>query len=317
MNRIKHDTSLVILASCFWLPTTPGAYAWDGCGHKTVAAIALAQLDQKTQQKVNVILQNDPRGRHFIDAATWPDDIKRGLRNDLLSKAPLDKPWHFVDVPYDATPDQIDQEITNHGATVVLGDEKSANVVTAIRFYTNQLRSGAGDAVAKADALSWLIHLVGDVHQPLHCVTVVTPLANYTPPAKGDEGGNGFNIHHPARELHALWDDMFDEPTGGRHEEGRDSSDDNAKNIATQLMAKVTPDPAMVAKTDPIDWARESYSLRTFAYKPPLLPNPTAVNPAHTIAPAYLAEARADAEERVVLAGARLANLLKSIFGVH
>src|SRR5262249_39794222 len=177
---------------------------------------------EATSNKVNAIFANDLRGRRFLDAATWPDDIKLGKRNDLPVKAPVHRTWHFVDIPFSASVDEVEQVITNNWVAVNPAHENSANVVTAISFFRNQLQSGQGDTTAKADALSWLIHLVGDVHQPLHCVTVLSPLSNYKPPPKGDAGGNGFEIQHPARELHALWDDTFDEPTGGTHDEGRD-----------------------------------------------------------------------------------------------
>ena len=305
----------VCVCSTLLLTVSPACRAWDGCGHKTVAAVALTQLDEATSNKVAAIFAGDPRGRHFIDAATWPDDIKQGLRNDLAVKAPLDRSWHFVDLPFKATPDQFGQVMTNGGKQVVIGQDNSANVVTAIAFYKTQLQAGEGDATAKAYALRWLIHLVGDVHQPLHCVTVLAPLPNYKPPQKGDAGGNGFEVQHPARELHALWDDTFDEPTGGPHEEGRDSSDDTAIAIAKDLVSRIQPDPAALARMDPADWANESYSFRAFAYSPPLVAHSSAQNPPHTITPDYLTQARADAEQRVVLAGCRLAKLLSSIGG--
>src|SRR5207302_4438788 len=138
----------------FWLKAPNVAEAWDACGHKTVAAIALDKLAPQTKTKVDAILTGDLRGRHFIDAATWPDDIKHGLRNDP-PKAPVNKPWHFVDIPFDATPEQVDEEIKNGDKLVDPMDENSANVVTAIRFYTKQLKGGQGDPVTKADALSW------------------------------------------------------------------------------------------------------------------------------------------------------------------
>src|SRR6266849_7157633 len=188
MKTNQHNAFALLVACELWLLAPGVAPAWDACGHKTVAAIALNQHDPKTQKKVNRIFKKDPRGRHFIDAATWPDDIKQGLRNDLPVKATVNRPWHFVDIPYLTNAAAIDQEINHHGATVDPANEKSANVVTAIRFYTAQLKAGTANATAKADALSWLIHLVGDIHQPLHCVTVLTPLPNYTPPPTGDEG---------------------------------------------------------------------------------------------------------------------------------
>ena len=140
---------------------------------------------------------------------------------------------------------------------------------------------------------------------------------NYTPPAKGDAGGNGFNLHHPSHELHAFWDDTFDEPTGGRDGEGRDASDGNAKTIAIGLEGRIHPDSTALAVTDPADWAKESYAFRKFVYGPEIVPNNTAKNPAHTITDEYIQTARADAEQRVVLAGNRLAKLLESIYGSH
>jgi hypothetical protein len=289
-------------------------HAWDGCGHKTVAAIAYNNLSSTAKKKVDALFKKDKRSRQFIDSATWPDDIKLGLRNDLTQKAPINRGWHYVDIPFDTDEAMVDGKI-NNGFTVDPAHENSANVVTGIRFYVNQLKANKGTATEKADALSWLIHLAGDVHQPLHCVTVLTPLDNYTPPQKGDEGGNGFNVHHPAKELHALWDDMFDEPTGGRHNEGRDSSDETAKKIAQDLNAKVHPDASALAKMEPADWAKESFAFRKFAYSPVVATNTAAANPAHEVTGQYFSEAQKDAEERVVLAGLRLAKLLESIYG--
>src|SRR5262247_201448 len=82
---------------------------WDGCGHKVVAALALDRLQPATRKAVEAIFKADPRGRHFIDSATWPDDIKQGNRNSPPPKAPVNKPWHYVDIPYDADEDEIQQ----------------------------------------------------------------------------------------------------------------------------------------------------------------------------------------------------------------
>src|SRR6266568_2793788 len=60
-------------------------HAWDGCGHKTVAAITYERLSPSARAKVDQIFADDPRGRKFIDAATWPDDIKQGKRNGAPS----------------------------------------------------------------------------------------------------------------------------------------------------------------------------------------------------------------------------------------
>ena len=175
--------------------------------------------------------------------------------------------------------------------------EKTATVTTAITYYANYLRAGHGTKLARADALSFLIHFVGDVHQPLHCGTVEAPLPNYTPPSGGDLGGNGFGIHHPAGELHALWDDSFDEPTDDKGT-GRDASLTHAKEVADALRPKFHSTEEQIADDDPGDWARESYSFRQFAYSLP--EDPTS---------------KSASKARIVLAGDRLAALLQWIYG--
>lgn len=295
-------------------PTSAPVPRWDACGHKTVAAIALQHLKPATRDKVLALFAADPRGRQFVDSATWPDDIKQGRRNDAPRKAPLQRPWHYVNVPCDATPDEVQLVLEHRGRRPEPGDEDSANVVTAIRFYTEQLQRGDGDACAQADALSWLIHLVGDIHQPLHTLEVKRPLPNYTPPPEGDRGGNGFKIKHPTRQLHALWDEIFDLPTGGARGQGRDSSDQGATALAATLQAQVHPHPRALERTDPADWARESFRHRAFVYSPPLDPDDKGADPYHLVTADYLEQARALAAERVVVAGRRLALLLERIF---
>jgi hypothetical protein len=192
---------LVLVAAC--AQSAIALFAWDGCGHEMVATIAYEQLPADVKAKVDKVFADDPRGRKFVDAANWPDDIKQGQRNDAPA-AHLNKPWHYVDIPYHAYQSEIEDVLTNRGVTVNPRREKSANVVTAITYYANYLKTARGTNRSRADALSFLIHFVGDVHQPLHCVTVEDTLPNYTPPEKGDLGGNGFGIHHHARELRTM-----------------------------------------------------------------------------------------------------------------
>src|SRR5262245_54288942 len=105
---------------------------WDGCGHKVVAALAFDRLQPATKKAVEAIFKADRRDRKFIDAATWPDDIKQGNRNSPPPKAPVNKPWHYVDIPYDADEDEIQQVLTNDGKEVDPKVANSANAVTAI-----------------------------------------------------------------------------------------------------------------------------------------------------------------------------------------
>jgi hypothetical protein len=282
--------------------------SFDNCGHKTVATIALDHLDSNSQKRIKAIFQNDGRHRTFVDCATWPDDIKTNKRNSTPYKAKVNKPWHYVNIPYPATDEQIEQTINRPGVVVSPSRTSSANVVTAIRYYTAVLKGGRGSATAQADALSWLVHLVGDVHQPLHCTEATQPLPNYTPPREGDRGGNSFLIHGSAGNLHAYWDDILDpgHPRGSY-------SNQRVRTIATDLEARITPGLFGMGKTDPEDWAKESYGERELVYSPPLdgANTPTAH---HIISAEYAGKAKGIGEKRIVYAGYRLAKLLNSIY---
>src|SRR5438309_2030314 len=115
--RLPHHTCHFLpITLVLWLSAPAVATAWDDCGHKTVAAIAYNQLKPATKKKVNAVFNKDLRHRNFIDSASWPDDIKQGINNDLPVKAPMNKPWHYVDVPYDMEglhPEQIDSVLNN------------------------------------------------------------------------------------------------------------------------------------------------------------------------------------------------------------
>ncbi len=192
--------------------------------------------------------------------------------------------------------------------------------MTAIRYFTAVLKAGGQSPQQEADALSWLIHLVGDIHQPLHCVTVTGKLPNYTPPGNGgDRGGNGFAIDHPAKELHALWDDLFDEPSAHADRGGRNDTDGHAADLVDHLKTLYEVDKVvtahMLGKSDPADWALESYRLREFVYEPALSTAPGAGSDVHEITDEYLKHARSIADKRVLVAGARLARLLNTIYG--
>ena len=291
--------------------TTP-ADAFDKLGHRTIAAIAWNNLTPASRTKLTAIFQADARHRTFIGAAAWPDDIKENLNNtNPPGTAKQNKPWHYVNIPYVATPAQITATIENPGITVnptAPGSGNTANVVTATRYYTAYLQSGQGQPWQKADALGWLFHLVGDAHQPLHSLLVKDPLPNYTPPATGDAGGGGFKLKGTPNNLHSLWDNILDMGHSPAN------TDANAATIATALSAQPKPSWYQLTKTNPATWVRESYTHRQFVYSP-LPEDPTKPEGKHIATPDYKAKTRELGEKRIILAGHRLAKLLNGISG--
>ena len=172
------------------------ALAWGHTGHMTVAQVAYLRLTDTTRHRVDALIQIQlkPTTKHgphgtvidvagrtdtFVTAACWPDDIKSNANRE----------WHFRDTAF--SPDGTVPDVT----------VPDKNVVTVIQDSLTQLKDAATSEHDKAQALRFLIHLVGDIHQPLHCSTRCTHEHE-----KGDRGGNDFMLVG-AKDLHAYWDD--------------------------------------------------------------------------------------------------------------
>jgi hypothetical protein len=291
------------------------AFGWDDEGHMAVAYLAYQSLTPAKRARVKALLklnpsyaawkQSLPPGTSsadadrmiFLIAATWPDQIRidpsyqdDGPNNGYTPEGPQatqnigyrdqlrHKYWHFIDIPYsqDGTP---------------LPETPAPNIQTQITAFRAALASGKSDDVKSYD-LVWLLHLVGDVHQPLHCVTRVSA----TEP-NGDSGGNLVKLCEPPckETLHAFWDNLL----------GTEKSPAAAAEAARGLAA---PDPTVVSKGDAAVWVAEGFRFaKTAVYvDPPIGPG---LGPS-TITPAYQSAGQALAKQRIALAGARLGKIL-------
>ena len=130
---------------------------------------------------------------------------------------------------------------------------KEPHVISQIAKVSDSLASNNGSAQEKADTLSWLIHLFGDVHQPLHCMEHISELH-----PKGDKGGNLFKIKSAKKNLHSLWDSSVNVTQSLDEDE-----------IADEIM-QAHPRSSLsteLSVTDPEEWARTSFRLaKTHAY---------------------------------------------------
>jgi S1/P1 nuclease len=307
----------IALAAALTLYATQ-AFAWNGRGHMIVAAIAWDQLTDATKTRVSTLLKLNPyyakwtkgvstanRDEYaFIAAATWPDDIKQdqAYTNDQQS-APTagqnigytdtftHKYWHFVDAPL--------PEEGNPPA-------ETPDAQTQIVLFRDAIGAANADDVKSYD-VTWLEHLVGDVHQPLHATNGFSSVF-----PKGDGGGNAVNVTVPKgvegckakkgckKALHAFWDDVL-------------GSASNSIPYGTRAAAAVTAAkdiPAATSGSDDVnvdDWLSESYSAANDnAYA---LPVKDGKGP-YKLTKSYTDDALKVAQARVALAGARLANLL-------
>lgn len=285
------------------------AFAWDAFGHMVVADVAWKRLDQPTRDKVSTLLKRNPDYDSwvagiaaadkdefaFMRASVWADDIKS--MDEYINDEPDDpkaasvvgyadvrrhKYWHYVDFPF--SPDHT-----------ALGDPDPVNLETQLAALRNKLKSHTSNAV-KSYALVWLLHLVGDAHQPLHATSRFTSAQPH-----GDVGGQGVKVCPTACEptnpsLHTFWDNILGTST-------------NPKNARTAAGALAAADPALVGIPDHSTWLHESFDrAQSDAYSSPIKGG----KGPYKITAAYRAKVKRIAEERVELAGERLARLIES-----
>ncbi len=261
------------------------AFAWDDTGHMTVAQIAYNHLTPEVKARVRALLADNPAPdfTDFVRSGTYPDQLKRyGIK--AYSN------WHSIGTP-----------LVRDGATP--GPVKTDNVLWAIDQCTSAIRNPKCPEFERARMLRFLIHLVGDIHMPLHAAS----LYNADHP-NGDDGGREFRLGSDAKKdrMHASWDASF----GVFHdiEDTRNVDLTDIKALALSFEKALPIDMVPQANDeDPSNWAKESYSLAdSRAYTTPEGQVPSA---------AYIEEAKKVCQARVTLAGYRLAHLVNSLFG--
>jgi S1/P1 Nuclease len=214
--------SVALALSLALLPTP--ALAWGKTGHRVVAAIADTQLSGLARANIEQILGP---GESLDEAATWPDDM-RADPSPLWQKQA--SPWHYVTLnglTYDHAPPEGD-------------------AIEALARFSKTLQDPSASRADKQLALRFVVHLVGDLHQPLHAGSGT------------DKGGNDVKVTFDGRptNLHSVWD------SGLVDEEQLSFSE-----YAARLERRTTP-AQMVSwwDADPMDWVRESAAIRDTIY---------------------------------------------------
>jgi hypothetical protein len=300
------------------------AAAWNSTGHMAVALLAWKQLDRAQQQAAHQLLMAHPHYRRylvdqrpeevpedewaFLRAATWPDWVRETPEHHASDLKPFHHAtWHYINLPFVAPSEA--------------GEFKSAdlsvgppNVITALSEAFDALRGRQAAREDLAIHLCWVLHLAGDIHQPLHCTTLVS---RRYPLPKGDEGGNRLAItpHSRPESLHSYWDGLLGKNTHYRALEEIvkrvDAGAENDREIAEKLRTHQTVE----------SWADESYTAAVeFAYLNGQLPTvdfqqvekgeiPQGEVP---VLPAeYGSTARDVARRQAALAGLRLAAMVR------
>lgn len=286
--------------------------AWNRAGHMVSGAFVYSLLERNDPQALahwTAVLKRHPhyesRWRERVErarpedrdqsvwmlAARWPDDI----RGDPDYDQPL---WHFINYPY--KPAGQPDSVTTVGPADV-------NIVTAYRVNLDVLKRDAPDP-EKAVALCWVLHLVGDVHQPLHTVKLFT---TEFPAPVGDRGGTLFYIRVTADSevisLHKFWDDLIlgsEDFRAARNEAIRIR---NAR--PPRVLVELAKQPS---EADFPSWAEvEGVALaRSQVYLAGRLSGSANGEVGPLLPEGYAKDARPVAEHRLALAAHRLASLI-------
>lgn len=301
----------------------PPAQAWGCKGHQIVALMAEAHLTPQARSMVFKILADGPISASlprfcradgldaFADSSTWADDERSVL--------PETSAWHFIDIPRGAP----------HGDVAPYCRGNNSCITSALTDQFRILSSPRATAPARADALRFIIHFVGDIHQPLHTTT------------NNDHGGNCLPVTffdrtprevNPRRadytpNLHEVWDAEIIE---------RFSQRETPQQVAQELQQSFHARIPAWQSEPPRDfaaWAWETHQLaETAAYG--RLPHAVAIelpHPVHTCADDndvssrmlrlderlgddYQRAAASAVQEQLAKAGIRLAALLNSLW---
>jgi hypothetical protein len=274
-SMMRNAAVSALLAGLAVSATPTLSWAWGDEGHKVVCEIAMRLASPSTQAEVQRLIATDTEFKTFSDACTWPDHPRKRAAE------------HFVNLARDS-----------HGLTSDACPGAQECVLSAIRRDAAVLASrGAGDG-AKLEALKFLGHWVGDVHQPLHVSF------------EDDRGGNNITVVGECQgKLHAAWDTCLVSKAVGV----------DAGAAAADLMKSITP--AKIEEwtpSRPVDWANESFAIAERAETKYCVRHGSSCDlppGTVTIDAAYVQANTPIVREQLQKAGVRLAHLLDSTLG--
>lgn len=239
---------------------------WGQVGHRIIGRVASSQLTPAARATVRMLLPGESLG----SVASWADQIR--------SQQPETAPWHYVNIPI--------WDSIFRPATVCPGGNC---VIAALERQLAIVADRSRPRAERAEALKWVVHLVGDMHQPLHVGD------------RGDRGGNDVKLTYDGKpgNLHAIWDTGLLLATGVNEEQ---------YVVQFERTIRQRGDLARLTSGSIVDWAMESHAVsRDVAY--PFLPTSLELDNR------YLDMVRSILEDRMLRASVRLAALLNRALG--
>lgn len=275
-------TTLLLLFVTFFLPIK--GVAWNALGHMVIANIAYQHLTPTAKSNVDKLVgyfsKEYPNMPSLLQMAVWPDAV-RSQKIDTFTR------WHYVDIPFS-------DDFTGLHDTV-----SSDNAVWALTTIKQVVRNEQANVFERARFLAFVVHIAGDLHQPLHTVTRITSAH-----PEGDRGGNLFKVKWDQKKmsLHQLWDGGVGVLNGPAKV---DESDVLAKSLMTRYPENFFGD--RTKELSLVEWKKEGMkNATTYVY------NTEEEKP---LGGAYINAGRKVAEEEITLAGYRLGRLLNQLLG--
>jgi hypothetical protein len=278
---------LLALGMCLFALALPGlASAWGPKGHAIIARMAYAQLNPRASAAVDKLLALDRdtlTGTDLAARASWADAYAR--------KKPETAPWHFINIQVD-DPD-IDTACDNVRSAI----SNDNCLVRRLQTVEAQLASPNTSVADRIIAFKFVLHLVGDVHQPLHAADNQDLSGSCVPIATGATG---------TTDLLRYWDDIVVEGLGH-----------DTAALADRLISEITPaERERWRRGGPEDWALESFTLaRMRVYSLDSAPACASDTAPLFLPPGYTTEAEQVTRLQLKRAAVRLASVLNRILG--
>lgn len=277
--------TILFLSICINLLFSSTTTAWNAVGHMLVAKIAYDHLKPSVRIQVDKMVadlaKEYPDVTDFEQMAVWPDKL-RYQRINLYTH------WHYIDVAFSEDKSPL-KNLTD-----------TDNALWAVTNIKTFLKNEHGNHFERARSLAFLIHVGADLHQPLHTVSRISAVH-----PNGDEGGNLHLINYKIgsviiKNLHQLWDNGL-----GKFQFNSDPATIHqyAKLLTSQYSEAYFGSEARNTYVE--DWMREGLTLA--------ISNTYRINENETPSVNYIQINQQIAEQRVVLAGYRLAEMLNDV----
>ncbi len=299
--------SLCFLFSLFINPVALNA--WNETGHKIIAAIAWDNLTPIAKENIIEILKVAPKDsdlltlfdknapsnteQYFLNVAYWPDMVRDRNKTTRYKKY-HEGNWHYIGSYWKQTPG---------GPVEATGLVEKENVAERISYFQSTLASAEVSNEIKAVQIAWVLHLIGDIHNPLHNASRVT-----TKDPDGDRGGNSFALADKwPTNLHSFWDGIID--VNSPKSENTTSFDyytTKAKEISSKHPKEEFG--KLIQVQDPSIWTKEGKRIVMDSLYPETLIE------GQKPSIEYQEKSFEIAQQRMALSGYRMAEFLNAIF---